>query len=42
MKKYIEVYDKGALKIEDDYDMLNYVKNMRDLKKMKTWINEIY
>jgi len=38
MKKYIEVYDKGVTKIEEDYDMVHYVKNMRELKIIKDWV----
>jgi len=37
MKKYIELYEKGVEGIENDFDMVNYIQNMRDLKEIKCW-----
>ena len=37
MKKQIEIYKKGAEKIENDFDMFNYIQNMRDLRELKAW-----
>ena len=37
MKKYVELYEKGNDKFESDFDMVNYIQNMRDLKEIKDW-----
>ena len=41
MKRRIEIYNKGVEKIEEDFDMYNYAAQMRDVKKLKTWVTHI-
>ena len=40
MKKYVEVYDKGVSKLEQEYDMLNMAQSKRDVLLMKEWISD--
>ena len=40
MKHYVEVYDKGVTKIEEEFDMLNFAQSKRDIQLMKEWIQD--
>ena len=40
MQKYVEVYDKGVSKMEEEYDMLNFAQSKRDILLMKEWISD--
>ena len=42
MKDYIEIYEKGQEKLKKDFDMYEYVNNMRSIKKMEKMMTEIY
>ena len=39
MKWYAEVYDKGVTRLEEEFDMLKYCHDMRDLASCKSWIH---
>jgi len=40
MEHRINFYQKGMEKIEADFDMYNYIRNMRELDKIKAWIEK--
>ena len=40
MKSYIELYEKGNENIENDFDMIKYIKHMRDLSEIKEWYDK--
>jgi len=40
MKRRIEIYNKGVTKIEEDFDMYNYAAQIREFKKIKSWVTD--
>ena len=38
MQKYIDIYNVGNEKLDDDFDLHEYVMNMREIRKNRLWI----